>query len=305
MSPYSSANRWLPQVLIALALVVGNTPSSAQVVIDQSEHLDFDRPEAWAMRYGTAAILLGNLGPITRAEPGSWHLGLEGGWIPSLSEAQRTVGFNGIKEEDLNKSPAFGRIRLEVGLPAGIALTLAALPPVEVEGVEPKSLGVSLARPLVTGDRLSLGARLHGQWAELAGDFSCSADIAGNPDPVVNPFRCRKPSDDTYRSLYGGLELQLSGHFGKLAPYLAVSYLYQDLETEVRAVYSTVNDHSTLTANGSGRSFTVGAALTVSPRFSLAAEAVWVPLGVVRPPRENRESDDLINVRGLLRYRLR
>src|SRR5947208_4758005 len=101
------------------------------------EHLDSDRPEAWALNYYTSVALLAGLGtPHSRAF-GSLELGFELDWIPELGKAERRVGFNGIKEEDVNKAPIFARPRLTLGLPWNFALTLSYLPPIRIFGVEP------------------------------------------------------------------------------------------------------------------------------------------------------------------------
>src|SRR5262249_16444323 len=102
------------------------------VVYPSSEHLDSDRPEAWAMNYFTSFSLLSAFGAPHSREFGSVELGFELDWIPQLSKSQRRVGFNGIKEEDLNQAPIFARPRLTVGLPWNVALTLSYLPPIEV-----------------------------------------------------------------------------------------------------------------------------------------------------------------------------
>ena len=85
----------------------------------------FDRPEAWALKYHSAVSTFTPLRPPRWREPGAVELGLEGGWIPHLSESQRCVGFEGTRVVDLNKSPFFGRPRLLVGLPDGFSAEVA------------------------------------------------------------------------------------------------------------------------------------------------------------------------------------
>jgi|CXWL01.1.fsa_nt_gi hypothetical protein len=297
--------------LALMGLLVGlnamsAAPLRAELVIAEHERLDFDRPESWAMRYAAAATLLGSLDAPGRTTPGSVSLSLEGGWIPSLSEAQRTVGFDGIKTEDLNKTAVFGRLRADIGLPGDLRLTLAVVPPLEVGGVDPRIFGLALARPLVTREHLALGLRLHGQSSRLEGDFTCAKEVAdaGN-DPVHNPFRCREASRDTLTARYVGLELQAAFPRGRFTPYLGLSLNAYDLELQVRAQYGTLVDRTRQTTHGTGPSLTVGATVDLAARWQLAGEAVWVPLDVVRPPKTKSERDDLLNVRGLLRWRWR
>jgi hypothetical protein len=65
---------------------------------------------------------------------GAVEVGFELGGIPSLNERQRTVGFDGTKVEDLNRTPVFGRLRLLVGLPAGFSAEVGWVPPIEIDG---------------------------------------------------------------------------------------------------------------------------------------------------------------------------
>src|SRR4051812_10563314 len=79
----------------------------------QTQHLDFDRPEAWALKYFASATLMNGLQPpeplFERRATGSVTLGLEAGWLPRLNTERARVGFTGKKEEDLNKIPGIVR----------------------------------------------------------------------------------------------------------------------------------------------------------------------------------------------------
>src|SRR5678815_4205502 len=80
--------------LVALAM-----PARAQFVLRDHEDLDFDRPEAWAMAW-FAAVAFPTALSAEPLPPGAVELSLEGGYVPTLSEEQRTVGFLGEKPED-------------------------------------------------------------------------------------------------------------------------------------------------------------------------------------------------------------
>src|SRR5712691_11447028 len=75
-------------------------------------HVGFDRPEAWGLKYFASTSLLSGLQPPEPAEGhriGSITVGFELGWLPTLDEGQRRIGFNGKKTEDLNKTPIIVR----------------------------------------------------------------------------------------------------------------------------------------------------------------------------------------------------
>ena len=149
--------------LAATVLAASAAPAAGQGVIDVTDELDFDEPESWAMAWFGSVTLLTGFGVPQPLDPGALELGLEAGWVPSLSEEQRRVGFGGTKVEDLNRTPAIGRPRLTVGLPGGFALTGAWIPPVEIDDVETNLFALGLARELWAGDRSRGGVRLYGQ----------------------------------------------------------------------------------------------------------------------------------------------
>ena len=97
-----------------------------------SQNVDFERPEGWAMAFTTASSL--NLGQSTPRNivPGELIFSAELSSIPSLSKEQQKVGFNGLKDEDLNKSPIFGRIRISYGLPWDITAEISWTPPLKL-----------------------------------------------------------------------------------------------------------------------------------------------------------------------------
>src|SRR5262245_57879796 len=108
-------------VVLALDLSAGGfgpraalAPDDVQV-IDETEHLDFDRPQAWAMKYFSTVTLFTPLGAPVVREPGSIDLALEVTQVPHLSPDERRVGFDGAKEEDLNRLPVVARPRLLIG----------------------------------------------------------------------------------------------------------------------------------------------------------------------------------------------
>jgi hypothetical protein len=104
----------IASVTLALATAA---PSFAQSG-SQVDELDWDRPEAWAMKYFNSVSILTGLGPPRARETWSFEIGLELDTIPRLDEDQRRVGFGGLKVEDLNRLPVFFRPRLTIGLPA-------------------------------------------------------------------------------------------------------------------------------------------------------------------------------------------
>lgn len=306
--PTTRLGRLILAVAAGAALATAS-PASSQIVpivLETVEDLDFDRPEAWAMKYYTSLSLLTGLGTPGRTRPGELELAFEGGVVPSLGEEKRRVGFVGDKVEDLNRTNLFGRVRATWGLPHDFALTVAVTPPVEVNGVTPKLLALALARPILDRERWRLGWRLHGQVGKIEGDLTCPRGVAGLDDPALNPDGCLEPSRDEATQNYVGLELAASPRIGdgRWEPYVALSVQHLDLEFQVRARYSVLDDRTRLLADGLTWALTAGTSYRLGERWRVAGEIFYTPLDVVRDPVRGAQNDELVNARGMLVYAL-
>ena len=258
--------------------------------------------------FGSVALPVG-LGVPEAASPGSVEIGFEAGWVPSLSAEKRTVGFAGIKTEDLNRTSVFGRPWVTVGLPAKLSLTLGVVPPIELSGLEPSFAFLALGRPLHEAERWRLGGRLFGQYGVIEGDLTCSAgDVAAGADPSRNPFLCEEPSRDemTIRTLGGELSLawQPAG-LPRIEPHVALAVSRLDMDLQVRARYSGIVDTSRLSTDGTTLALTAGATYRTGDRSRLNVDLFYSPLDVVRPPSTGAVNDGLFNIRVSFGFRLR
>lgn len=295
--------------LIPILFTLACNQVLAQIVISDTEFLDSDRPEAWAMNYFTSVTLLSGLSvPHSRAV-GSIELGAELDWVPQLSRAQRQVGFNGVKEEDLNKAPIFGRPRFTFGLPGRFALTLSYVPPIRIFGVKPNLLAFALERPLYERDRWIIGLRLYGQVGHVEGAFTCSGDVVEfSPGSAENLFGCEQKSADKARQRYAGIELsgayrieQLRG----LTPYIAIAGNFLDTQVRVNAQTFGVLNRNRIQAETWTFSASAGVIYPLTNKIKLSVGMFYSPLGVIRPPATSSQNDPLINVRALLTYQLK
>lgn len=286
-------------------------PAAAQPVLDFREELEAERPEAWAMRWFAAALAPSGFGAPVDRVGGEVELGVEAGWLPTLSERERTVGFHGTKTEDLNRSSVFGRLRGEVGLGAGFTARVGWIPPVEVDGMKPNLVSVAVARPLLVRGRFRLGAALLADWGTIEGDLTCdAASAAAGDDPVANPFGCEVPSNDEQRLTAYGLEAAASWELGaarRWRAHVAASLRRLDAELRVDARYAGLIDRSVLAYEGTEWSVGAGVSRRSGERLRLALDAVYSPLEVVRDPfgRGPTENDALFNVRLLVAWRVR
>lgn len=296
---------------LALAAAVAGPAAAQGFVLEGREELASERTEAWAMRWFAAALAPTGLGVAAAATPGRVELGLELGSIPQLSDAERTVGFNGTKREDLNRSPAYARLRAAVGLGAGFGLELGWAPPVEVDGARANLVSLRVGHLLLERSRFRLGAALLTLTGAIEGDLTCDADtVAAGADPQANPLGCEAVSDDEMRLDAHGVEVAAAFGFArapKLEAHLAAAYLQLDSEFRVDARYDGLIDRSVLAFDGEQWSFAAGLAHRANDRLRIAAELVYAPLDVVRDPfgRAPAESDPLVNLRLLVAWRLR
>jgi hypothetical protein len=288
-------------------LVVTALPAYAVQQLSGREEIDFDRPEAWAMKYFASVSLMTGLGPPRPLRLGQLRVVAEAQWIPELDDAQRVVGFNGTKEEDLNKLPAIGRLRVTVGLPWRLSLTLSYLPPIPIAGVEPNLFSLAIGRPFALGLGFTLGAQIYGQVGSVEGSYICSgAEAQAGVNPQKNPYQCAENSHDHVDLDYVGGELSASYRIRwahRLEPYVTIGASYMNLTLRVNARYAGVEDRTELATQGGTFWTTTGLLFPITRRFDIGAEMFYSPLTVRRPPDFHDRIEGLLNVRGFIAYR--
>ena len=297
--------RSLLQCLLASICLLG-FDVRAQAVFREDEALAPDRPEAWAMNYFAASSLMTGFGESPALSPGRWEIAAELGHIPRLDEAQRRVGFNGFKTEDLNKSPVFGRLRLWLGLPAGWVAEVGYTPPLSIDGARARDLvAVAIGRRVFAHGRYALSARAFGQHGQAEGDITCPAILAGVVDSERNPYGCRAASNDRIDLHYYGVDLTSAWTAAPWQWHAGLGVARTELEVQVDALTYDVRDRSRLTARDTLPFIALGASRELGTRWSVGLEILHVPLTVRRDPGAPRERDPLTSLRLQLRYRSR
>ncbi len=279
-------------------------------VVSPTEQLTFDRPEAWALKYFTSATLLSGLETPRTLAPGSIAAGFELGWLPALSPSQRRVGFNGTKEEDLNKAPIFLRLRATVGLPKRLSLIVAFDPPIRAFGVKPALLALGVGRPVYESDRWTVGLRGYGQVGSVEAAFTCPTKVlAFTPGSAENSYGCQAESSDTATLRFVAGEASLAyrpgGRTRVLSPHVAAGVNYFDTAFQVNALTFDYIDNSHLLSHGATFSASGGVSYPLSSRFNASVDLFYTPLSVRRAAGEPLQNDGLFNVRALVTYRLR
>ncbi len=297
----------LPGPILGVLLAAIAGPAFAQDdgirVTRDDQTLARTTPEAWAMRYLAGTTLLTSFGAVPPLAPGRWSVDADLGHIPRLDQARRTVGLGGIKTEDLNKSPVFGRVRATVGLAGGWVAEFAWTPPLEIAGSRARNfIAGALGRRLVDESGFTLSARALGQTGEVRGDITCPGRLAGNPDPVENPYGCRAPSRDVFTVNYAGADVTATWRGGGWSWHAGAGIVKTRLAAQVNALVFTANERTKLTCADALGWVAAGGRYSIDGRWSLAGEVLYVPLEVVRPPSGTRERDSLASLRAQVRY---
>jgi len=308
--PISSG--WIAAVAAVCAVLAPawSTPAAAQMqmVMPPTEQLPFTRPESWVLAHFDAATLLSGL-PTPSAKPWSIAAGLELGWLPPLDATQRRVGFNGMEEEDLNKSPVMPRIRVTIGLPARFSAIVGFTPPVTMFGLKASLLALGVERPLVERARWTLGLRGYGQFGSVRGDYTCPASVVGfEPGSPGNTGGCNAPSSDVATLRYVGGEASVEyrpNASSRFSPHAAVGLSYMDVGFQVDALTFGFADHTSYLSHGTVFSASGGVNYRLSSRFTLGVDAFYAPLSVSRGAGQPVQNDGLFNIRAMVVYRIR
>jgi len=265
-------------------LLVASANVWAQDVVEGTEELDWDRPEAWAMKWFASVTQFTALGPPEPRAAGSVDLAFEVGSIPHLDEDQRRVGYNGIKVDDLNKLPVLVRPRVAIGLGRNWSLDLAYIPPIELRGVKANLLFVGVSRPVYSAGRWTFGLRGYGQVGTVKGDYTCSEATAEiEPGAPGNEFGCEEPSNDEVT--LNTVSAAVTGGFAasdRTSLYFGVAANYMDLEFQVDALTYGLRDRRRLLADGWTASINVGASWRLGEKTALGTELYYSPLEVQR-----------------------
>lgn len=290
---------WLPVIL--LALVVQH--AQAQTVVRQDERLASDRPETWALNRVAASTLMTAFNQTPTLAPGQWSLSTELGEVPRLSASQRRVGFNGDKQEDLNKSPVFGRLRVGVGLRAGWVAELGYTPPFAINGARPRNLvALAIGRRVFERGGFTLSARAFGQHGRVEGDITCPAALVGVTDLNRNPYGCQSTSNDRISVNDYGMDLVSGWNAGAWHWHGDLGVVRTELQAQVDAFTFDVHDRSRLVASGVLRYVALGVGRDLGRHWRVATELLHVPLNVRRGPDSASHGEPLTSLRLQLRY---
>jgi hypothetical protein len=283
---------------LALIASLACAPAAhAQDVYRFDEYLAPERPEAWAMRWFSSATTMTSFGATPALASGDVRVALELGALPRLDEEQRRVGFSGDKVEDLNKSPAFGRVRGWIGLPAGLVAELGYTPPVAINGAKTRDLvAAAVSRRLLERNGFVLSGRVLGQHGAVTGNITCPRELAGDADSARNPYGCEAPSRDRMRLNHYGIEATAAYEAAGWQWHATAGRLRLEPEVQVDALTYGLRDLSRLVSHGYQSYVALGGGRQ-GPRWGVRAELLYVPLRVKRAADRPVGTDPLLTLR--------
>jgi hypothetical protein len=195
------------RVLVILALLLlAQRQATGQCRVSSSSN------EGKLLAFYTAPIVFTMATAPEEMRPASIRVGGELEYIPKPDPAIEQTGICFTqKSEHTSLSPVFGRPRITVGGPFGLALEAAYLPPVTIARATPNlfSFAVSEARhfsagPVSTGTTLMF--RLHGTFGNVKGPITCPRSSLQQSSPT-SPCYGTTPSKDTFHPDMLGAEL--------------------------------------------------------------------------------------------------
>ena len=205
---------------IALLALAGLTANSveAQCRPPANSH------EARLLAFYEAPLVFSMAGAPTQMVAGELLVAVEAGNVPSPSaELQRPEFCYQPHAENTKLTPAFGRPRIMLGLPAGFALEASYLPPLTVGGATPNLASFALSRPMefvVDGNEFTFGLRAHGTFGRVRGAITCPRSALQTTDAVAACYGTQPSRDNFYPGMFGSegaLGLRTGG--GRVAFY--------------------------------------------------------------------------------------
>ena len=263
------------------------------------ERFDIDTPEGWAMAFmTTSAQNLGQMPPQS-VNIKDLSISAELSSIPRLTKEQQIVGLGGFKNEDLNKSPAFGRLRASMGLPWDVSAEISWTPPVKINDSKPDHLwGAALSKPIFNNEKIGIGLRLFFLRGGVIASVTCSEDVINfEAYSDENFVGCVGLSDDRLQMNHEGAEVFLSfKNSSAFDPWISLASSNFDSSVDIDAPLKAGRERSTIHSSGLTQTLSAGFNYDFDEDWSFNFSGSYTPLDVQRPNNRS-DNDDFWNLR--------
>lgn len=234
--------------------------------------------EARLLAWYAAPLVFSPAGVLGDLPPGGLRAMLEMTYIPVPGAAlQRTSSCFRPKQEHSDIAPVLPRPRITLGLPGGLFVEVAYVPPVTVRDATPNlfSAGVGVVRPLRAS--LAIAVRAHLTVGSVEGPITCPAAELQLTD-VAEPCYGQAPSKDRYRPNVFGVEGLALWSGGRVAAYGGVGVT--SLRPRFTVGFQQANgyfDATRVLVDLQRVALLAGVRSALSGRFSLTGEIYSVP----------------------------
>jgi hypothetical protein len=264
---------------------------ASTLAAQQRRTLDAGDPQIQLMGYYAATMQFGAIGMPDRA--GRLELGGAMTLIPSVSLADRTVGFGGTKPEDSNLCPVYPRLTAAKGFGA-LSVDAGWTPPVTVCGVKANIVSLALGYRFKMGTTWGGQVRLSGLAGHLDASITCSA--ADTATATNNTCYLGSPSADRVAPLAFAADFAAAWQGWRtrhIEPYVSAGVRYERIDFDVNytrtdaqaqtvlpQVVPPLDDHNRLRATLSRIQLAAGASWGVG-RLKLGGELFYAPGAMV------------------------
>jgi hypothetical protein len=206
-----------------MTAVLGVVPAAMHAQSREHKRYGFDAPEGRLMGYYSSTVAFSPAG-MPNVDARSAVLGVEVSYIPRLSAAQRTAGYD--KPEATNLAPAFPRPRIAVGLPGRVTLEASWIPPIRTFDVTANLLGVAISRPFVSVGSIDIAPRLSMLTGHVMGSITCDRETSENGGASLRLYYravCHsRQSEDRFEPTHLSVEAIAVRRHDTVSPYAAV-----------------------------------------------------------------------------------
>jgi hypothetical protein len=216
--------------LVAAMAALRAAPAAAQCVPPKNSN------EARLLAFYEAPIVFSTIDAPDVLPLGGVALAGELAGVPAAGQNLQETNFCfAAKQDATHLSPLLPRLRVEVGLGAGLAIEGSYLPPVTVDRAKPNlgSLALSYTRALIapapemSGPILTFQLRAHGTVGTVQGPITCPRSSLQTTNPGL-PCYGTQPSNDTFspNSVGGEGTLGLSSPGGRVSAFAGTGFTW-------------------------------------------------------------------------------
>lgn len=251
-----------------------------------AEKVAFDSPEGWGMSYMTAASLnLSDKFPEALSL-GKFNLSAEISSIPELNEKQQKIGFGGVKSEDLNKSPVFGRGKIAAGFYWDSIIELSWTPPLKIEGAKPEQMwGIAVAKQIYSNDAFNLAIRLYQFNGQATASVTCSEEMV--TEPLYSPGNisgCIGTSKDKIDMSHDGIEILVEREsLMGFKPWFSLASTRLKPSVQINAPLEFIQEEAFVETSGRLITLNLGLNYKLSDNWLLNLGTSYTPIDVRRP----------------------